>query len=125
IARAAIRLAGLRAPSSLPSSACSSVPRDARQRHRGEGVTDVTMLPSKLAAVKIIGEFYALMCKRDRTSVSLAGERDATANFNDFSFRANAWGTLFFPTMIHADVVIGLACALRVSFNASCIIFTT
>jgi hypothetical protein len=32
---------------------------------------------------------------------------------------------LFFPTMVHADIVIGLAGTLRVSFNASCIIIAT
>jgi hypothetical protein len=31
---------------------------------------------------------------------------------------------LFSPTVIHADVVIGLACTLRVSFYASCIVIT-
>ena len=32
---------------------------------------------------------------------------------------------LFFPTMVHADVVIGLAGTLRVSFNASRIVIAT
>src|SRR5947209_12159054 len=32
---------------------------------------------------------------------------------------------LFFLTMIHADVVIRLACAPRVSFDASCIVLAT
>jgi len=33
--------------------------------------------------------------------------------------------SLFLPTMVHADVVIGLAGTLRVSFNASCIVIAT
>jgi signal transduction histidine kinase len=39
--------------------------------------------------------------------------------------RSGLIAALFFPTMVHADVVICLACTPRVSFNASFIILTT
>jgi hypothetical protein len=32
---------------------------------------------------------------------------------------------LFFPAMVHADIVISFACTLRVSFNACCMIIAT
>jgi hypothetical protein len=41
---------------------------------------DVDSQP-KSASVKIVEEYRALMCKRDRTAVSLRDERDARANF--------------------------------------------